>query len=302
MDRLRALFGLGSASIRDDIQDALADTSTTADVSPQERAMLKNVLALHDVRVEDIMVPRADIIAVAVDTPLLDVLTLFRSAGHSRLPAYGETLDDPLGMIHIRDLVAYFATAASMTCEPEGADAAAKPLSLKEKFPNLAKLDLPLAEADILRPVLFVPPTMPALELLVKMQATRTHMALVIDEYGGTDGLASIEDIMEMIVGDIEDEHDLDESPTIESAAGGGYIVDARADLEDVSRVIDFDLTAISDAEDVDTLGGLITTLAGHVPASGEIISGDGLQFEVLDADPRRVKRIKILPPGTEAD
>jgi CBS domain containing-hemolysin-like protein len=142
---------------------------------------------------------------------------------------------------------------------------------------------------------------MPALELLVKMQATRTHMALVIDEYGGTDGLASIEDIMEMIVGDIEDEHDLDESPTIEAAVGGGYIVDARADLEDVSRVIEIDLTAISDAEDVDTLGGLITTLAGHVPARGEIISGDGLRFEVLDADPRRVKRIRILPPGAEA-
>lgn len=299
MDRLRALFGLGSASIRDDIQDALADTSTGADVSPQERAMLKNVLALHDVRVEDIMVPRADIIAVAVDTTLLDVLTLFRTAGHSRLPAYGETLDDPRGMVHIRDLVAYFATAASTPTEPEGQGAAAKPMSLREKFPNLTKLDLPLAEANILRPVLFVPPTMPALDLLVKMQATRTHMALVIDEYGGTDGLASIEDIMEMIVGDIEDEHDFDESPTIEAAAGGGFIVDARADLEDVSRVIEIDLTAISDAEDVDTLGGLITTLAGHVPARGEIISGDGLAFEVLDADPRRVKRIRILPRGT---
>jgi CBS domain containing-hemolysin-like protein len=119
-------------------------------------------------------------------------------------------------------------------------------------------------------------------------------MALVIDEYGGTEGLASIEDIMEMIVGDIEDEHDLDESPKIETAAGGGFLVDARADLSEVSRVIEADLRAISDAEEVDTLGGLITALAGHVPVRGEIIIEDGIEFEVTDADPRRVKRVKI--------
>jgi CBS domain containing-hemolysin-like protein len=295
MDRLRALFGLGSASIRDDIEDALAEASTDADLSPQELAMLKNVLALHDVRVEDIMVPRADIIAVPVDTKVIDVLAQFRTAGHSRLPAYGETLDDPRGMVHIRDLVAFLATEAN-----ESADGRSKSLSLKERFPNLGKLDLALSEVGILRPVLFVPPSMPALDLLVKMQAKRTHMALVIDEYGGTDGLASIEDIMEMIVGDIEDEHDLDESPRIDALADGSFIVDARADLDDVSTAIALDLTAISDAEEVDTLGGLITTLAGHVPAKGELIPAGGLEFEVLDADPRRVKRIKILPraPG----
>ena len=157
-----------------------------------------------------------------------------------------------------------------------------------------ADLDIPLAQANILRPVLFVPPSMPALDLLVKMQATRTHMALVIDEYGGTDGLASIEDIVEMIVGDIEDEHDLDESPEIIAGADGSFVVDARASLEDVSQAIDADLTAISDAEEVDTIGGLITTLAGHVPVRGEIIVEGGLEFEILDADPRRVKRVRI--------
>jgi CBS domain containing-hemolysin-like protein len=155
-----------------------------------------------------------------------------------------------------------------------------------------------LSQANILRPVLFVPASMPALDLLVKMQATRTHMALVIDEYGGTEGLASIEDIVEKIVGDIEDEHDSGESPKIEAAADGTLIVDARAGLSEVFRAIDIDLAAISDAEDVDTLGGLITALAGHVPARGEIILEDGIEFEVVDADPRRVKRVKIRMAG----
>jgi CBS domain containing-hemolysin-like protein len=297
-DRLRALFGLGGASIRDDIQDALADTSIEFDVSPQERAMLKNVLALHDVLVGDVMVPRADIIALALETELTGVLEIFRTAGHSRLPVYGDTLDDPRGMVHIRDFVAYLALAVN-AADRSSTDVPAGP---EQEAPKnccgFGELNLPLSQANILRPVLFVPPSMPALDLLIKMQATRTHMALVIDEYGGTDGLASIEDIMEMIVGDIEDEHDEDESPKIEAASGGSFIVDARADLVDVSEAIDADLTAISDAEEIDTLGGLITTLAGYVPVRGEIIAKGGIEFEILDADPRRVKRIKIRKEG----
>lgn len=300
-DRLRALFGLGGASIRDDIQEALADTSIEVDVSPQERAMLKNVLALHDVLVGDVMVPRADIIAVALETELAGVLDIFRTAGHSRLPVYGDTLDDPRGMVHIRDFVAYLAVAANMPDRAERSTdvpAAATGQGTAENCCGLGELDIPLSQTNILRPVLFVPPSMPALDLLIKMQATRTHMALVIDEYGGTEGLASIEDIVEMVVGDIEDEHDEDESPKIEATAGGSFIVDARADLADVSEAIDADLTAISDAEEIDTLGGLITTLAGYVPVRGEIIAKGGIEFEVLDADPRRVKRIKIHKEG----
>ncbi len=305
-ERLRALFGLGGASIRDDIQDALADTSTDADFSPQERAMLKNVLALHAFRVDDVMVPRADIIAVTLETNLFDVLSTFRAAGHSRLPVHGDTLDDPRGMVHIRDFVAYFAAVAEAGPNPGAEPAAADDAEPAQISPsdsepcpaawieNFDKLNIALSQADILRPVLFVPPSMPALDLLLKMQATRTHMALVIDEYGGTEGLATIEDIVETIVGDIEDEHDLDESPKIDTAADGSFIVDARASLEDVSNAIDADLTALSDAEEVDTLGGLVSSLAGHVPVRGEIIVEGGLEFEVLDADPRRVKRIKI--------
>ena len=305
MDRLRALFGLSGASIRDDIEVALDDTATNADFSPQERAMLKNVLGLHELRVADIMVPRADIIAVSMDTTLAEVLATFRTAGHSRLPVHGATLDDPRGMVHIRDFVDFIAAEAESSAMVRRRKNALAKSAAMPKIPgkelavvaSFAGLDLsvPLSSTKILRQVLFVPPSMPALDLLVKMQAMRTHMALIIDEYGGTDGLASIEDIVEMIVGDIEDEHDEEESPQVIVAADGSFMADARANLEDVSAVTGIALNEFSDAEDVDTLGGLITTLAGRVPVRGEIIAADrNIEFEILDADPRRLKRIKI--------
>ena len=286
LDRLRDLFGLGAASARDDIEEALDEPSTASDFSLQERVMLRNVLDLHDLRVGDVMVPRADIIAIGIDQQLGEVLAVFRTAGHSRLPVYGETLDDPRGMIHIRDFVDHIASAAEVL-------AATKP----KRSTLLAEINLSktLGEANVLRPVLFVPASMPALDLLVKMQATRTHMALVIDEYGGTDGLVSIEDIVETIVGDIEDEHDETSAPMIEKAADGTYIGDARASLEEVSAATGTDFLGFRDSEDVDTLGGLISSLAGRLPVRGEIVSGPGnLEFEILDADPRRVKRMKI--------
>ena len=298
VDRLRALFGLGGASIRDDIQDALEDTSAQTDFSAQERTMMKNVLALHEVGVQDVMVPRADIFAVALTMTIAEVLAMFRTAGHSRLPVYGATLDDPRGMIHVRDLLDHIASAE----EPMPPEAIAQvPKEGPEPAPDkmvrsLGALDLtePLSAAKILRPVLFVPPSMPALDLLVKMQTTRTHMALVIDEYGGTEGLASIEDIVEMIVGDIEDEHDLDEGAKIEPNGDGSFYVDARAGLEDLSEALGTDLDKLSDAEDVETAGGLVTALAGHVPVRGEIVVEGGFEFEVLDADPRRIKKLKV--------
>lgn len=299
-ERLRSLFGLGEASVREDIEVALAEAETEGGISPQERALLKNVLNLHEVYVGDVMVPRAEIAAVPLDATLGEVLDVFREVGHSRLPVHGGTLDDPRGMVHIRDFVAYLAAellprreaaaAGSQKPAEEPADAAGGPLS--------CGLEAPLSEAKVLRPVLYVPPSMPALDLLVKMQATRTHMALVIDEYGGTEGLASIEDIVELIVGDIEDEHDTGERPRIEASAGGEFLVDGRADLAEVSSTIGADLTAISDAEDVDTLGGLIITLAGHVPARGEVVTDGGIEFEVVDADQRRVKRARIRKAG----
>jgi hemolysin (HlyC) family protein len=286
-ERLRALLGLAPASIRDDIEDAI-DESASAEFTPQERAILKNVLALRDVRVADVMVPRADIVALASDTLLRDVLDLFRTAGHSRLPVYEETLDDPRGMIHIRDFVVFLASDPrfGLMKAPQGTSAEPAP----------SGLDMPLSEARILRPVLYAPPSMPALDLLLRMQASRTHMALVIDEYGGTDGLVSIEDVVESIVGDIEDEHDEAETP-IHSASDGVFVVEARAPLDDVSKALGFDLASLAQAEGVDTIGGLVTASAGRVPGRGEILKGPGeFEFEVLDADPRRIKRLKVWP------
>ena len=292
-DRLRALFGLHEPSVREDIEDALEESATSDDFTPQERIILKNVLSLHELRVADVMVPRADIISVRADATLGEVLSVFRTAGHSRIPVYGDTLDDPRGMVHIRDFVDFLAKVA----DPAGAPESAKLSGL-----NGVDLTTPLSLARILRPVLFAPPSMPALDLLVKMQATRTHLALVIDEYGGTDGLVSIEDIVETIVGDIEDEHDLDEAPQIEAAADGSFIVDARASLDDVAQAVNAPMDTLVDLEEVDTIAGLVSALAGHVPARGEIIQlGEALECEVLDADPRRVKKIRIRRSGASA-
>ena len=293
-DKLRALFGIAPASVRDDIEDALDEAGTNADFTPQERAILKNVLGLHEVRVKDLMVPRADIIALEMDAPLSEALALFRTAGHSRLPVYGDNLDDPRGMVHIRDFVDYLAAEPRFGLAPESGPAK----SAAETFDGMKTL---LSAAKILRPVLFAPPSMPALDLLVKMQASHTHMALVIDEYGGTDGLVSIEDVVEAIVGEIEDEHDEAEEPEIAKAGDGALIVEARASLESVSAALGVDLSKLESAEDVDTIGGLITAKAGRVPGRGEIVTGPGdLEFEILDADPRRIKRVKIhSTPGS---
>jgi CBS domain containing-hemolysin-like protein len=278
-------------SIRDDLEDAIAETVEDPDFSPKERTMLRNVLGLHRIRVDDVMVPRADIIAVAADTTLGELLGVFRTAGHSRLPVYGETLDDPKGMVHIRDFVDFVATRA------EAGIANADANSAQEGTSSLGGVDLSvtLASAKILRPVLFAPPSMPAIDLLVRMQATRTHIALVIDEYGGTDGLVSIEDLVEIVVGDIEDEHDDAATRMIARSEGNTFIADGRASLEEVSETLGIDLAGEDMAEEIDTLGGLIGTLAGRVPSRGELVAGpNGLEFEVLDADPRRLKRVRI--------
>ena len=291
---LGALKLKGGPSLRDEIEGALAQNGRDAELSPQERAMLSNVLSLRTKRVADVLIPRADIVAAAADISLGDLLTLFRSAGHSRLPVYGESLDDPRGMIHIRDFVEYLASRAEAQ-RKRRRKAGSEPVG-----PDLGAVDLTatLASARILRPVLYIPASMPAVDLLVRMQATRTHMALVIDEYGGTDGLVSIEDLVEIVVGDIEDEHDEAEGSGITRLADGRLVADARVPLEDISEALAVDLLSARQAEDVDTLGGLIVSIAGRVPARGELIKGpDGLEFEVLDADPRRLKRVRIHRP-----
>jgi CBS domain containing-hemolysin-like protein len=278
-ERVAAKEGLGPVS-----------TEAASDASTQERAMLRNVLALRQARVADVMVPRADIVAVPADVSLAELMKVFRGAAHSRLPVYGETLDAPQGMVHIRDFLDYLTEKAQ-------ASGAAAGESGEAQIANLGSVDLatPLSALGILRPVLYVPASMRAVALLRRMQATRTHMALVIDEYGGTDGLVSIEDLIEIVVGEIEDEHDDDEGALVTRVDERTLIANARAELSEVSAMLGTDLSVGHAAEEVDTIGGLIVTLAGRVPVRGELIAGpDNIEFEVMDADPRRLKRVRI--------
>jgi len=288
---LRAVFGWKAGSIRQDLQvvlenDAPADTG----FSPEERTMLKNILGLRERRVEDVMVPRADIIAVQQEISLGELIKVFESAGHSRLAVYNDTLDDPVGMVHIRDLVAYMAGRAAVKPDAEGE----APRSADLDF-TAVDLSVSLTSTELVREVLFVPPSMPVIDLFAKMQATRIHLALVIDEYGGTDGLVSIEDIVEQVVGEIEDEHDSDEAPSVIRQPDGSFLVDARASLEDVTATLGAEFDVGDAAEEVDTLGGYLFMKIGRVPVRGELVSGPGnFEIEIHDADPRRVKRVRI--------
>jgi len=298
LDRFRALIRLrGSGSLRTDLAEVLAEPAHgKTEFSPVERAMLQNILELRERRIGDVMMPRADIIAVQQDIQLGELLKVFASAGHSRLVVYDDTLDDPTGMVHIRDVVAYLTERAIVAPEENARRKVPLPADLDPKAVNLSE---PLSQSRIVRRILFVPPSMPAIDLLVKMQATRIHLALVIDEYGGTDGLVSIEDLVEEIVGEIEDEHD-EEAPRIERRDDGSFVADARASFEEAREVLGPDFEIGEATEDVDTLGGFLVTLAGRVPVRGEILQGpDHFEIEILDADPRRVKRIRIYrrPP-----
>ncbi|MEJ8572726.1 hemolysin family protein [Microbaculum marinum] len=253
--------------------------------------MLRNVLGLRDLRVDDVMVPRADIDAVEINVCIADLIKEFREAGHSRLPVYRDTLDEPAGMVHIKDLLGWM-TARSLLDETEVAKRRSAPGGLDFRR---VPLKMSLAETGLVRPVLYVPPSMPAVDLLVKMQATRIHLAIIVDEYGGTDGLASIEDLVEEIVGEIEDEHDEESAPMMIPTDDGGFIADARAPLEEVVQILGEELEIGDLVEDIDTLGGLVFNRAGHVPVRGELVQfPGGYEFEILDADPRRIKRVRI--------
>lgn len=247
--------------------------------SGQERKSLMSAAEnFHFLRVEDVMVPRAEIIAVPGDIGLQELVQGFQDAGHSRLPVYGETLDEPTGFVHVKDLLKFLALDAKGRSSKTYKD---------KKIIN-----------SILRPVIFVPPSMAADVLLKKMQVSRVHMAIVVDEYGGTDGLVTLEDLIEPIVGDIEDEHD-DAEPevkTLKDKKGQTYWeADARIDIEDFETVLGRDIATPEQDEEVDTLGGLVFFLAGRVPERGEIIPHPlGMEFEVLEASPRRVKRLRI--------
>jgi CBS domain containing-hemolysin-like protein len=286
IERLRAFVGLGAhPTLREDIAEAL-EGGDDLSVNAQERVLLRNVLALRGTRVDDVMVHRADIVAVSDDVTLGQLLLTFADGGHSRLPVHHGSLDEPKGMVHVKDALAMLARGA------QGDGPAFSPTA--------ADLSARIGDLDLVRPVLYAPPSMAASDLLTRMQAQHIHLALVVDEYGGVDGLVTIEDLVETIVGDIEDEHDDEAVASIRPDGEGAFVADARAPLDEVAEAVgpDFDVSAYED--EVDTIGGLVVTLAGRVPATGEIIAGPGgHHIEVREADPRRVIEVRIARGGS---
>ncbi|HEX4157590.1 MAG TPA: hemolysin family protein [Rhizomicrobium sp.] len=271
--------GHGANGIRESLEEVIEESDRqSTELSPQERRMLSNLLKFGELRVGDVMVPRADIVAVEEQTSLRELIESLRKEQHSRLPIYRETLDDPIGLVHVKDLLSLVEI---------GEDGAMR-------WP-----DVPISK--IRRNILFVPASMPALDLLLQMQTTHMHLALVIDEYGGTDGLVSIEDLVEEIVGDIDDEHDVAEAPLLKALPDSGWEADARLDLDDFREQTGLELGPEGEDEEVDTLGGLVVSLLGRLPQRGEIVPHpSGIEFEVLEADPRRVKRLRLRRSQTE--
>jgi CBS domain containing-hemolysin-like protein len=242
------------------------------ELDAQERALLTNVLKLRGKTAADVMVPRADIVAMPEDLTLEQAIRLIQREGHSRFPVYREQLDEVVGMVHIKDVFASVGREA------------------------------PFSMAAVLRRPLFVVPSVPVLDLLLQMRQARMHLALVVDEYGGIDGLVTIEDLVETIVGDISDEHDEDRPPQIVERPDGLIDLDARTPIELFEERLGTVLTEDERDQDIDTVGGLVFTLAGRVPAKGELVShASGLEFRVLEADPRRIRRLRVRRPGVTA-
>jgi CBS domain containing-hemolysin-like protein len=308
---LRAKLGLpGAPTLRAMLEDALKGAGDGHAFSAEEREMLLRILRFGGLRVVDVMVPRADIIAVDENESLWELLRTFDTAGVSRLPLFRETLDDPRGMVHIKDVMRWLIGEALGRPASEGhvqsaqgrgsADRASHTATELAAVPDLGRANLskPIASARLRRPMIFVPPSMPAANLLIRMQSTHIHMALVVDEYGGTDGLVTIEDLVEQIVGEIEDEHDEAEAAHIVQDPKLGLVTAARTPVRELEDHLGLKLLKPEEAEDIDTLGGLVFALLGRVPVRGELIRHPaGLEFEVLDADPRRVKKLRIHPP-----
>jgi CBS domain containing-hemolysin-like protein len=273
----------GPASLRESIEDAidehLEEGADPDDLDLDERTMLRNMLHLSDQKAGDIAVPRSDIQAIARNMEFAAVVSQFRDAGHSRQPVYDGNLDSVVGMLHVKDIYAVIA----------------------DRFTDAGATVLPGID-QLLRPVLFVPPSMPVVDLLTEMRRKRTHMAIVVDEYGGTDGLVTIEDIVEEIVGEIEDEHDEVEDALLVKLADGRIEADARLDLDDLEKAVGESFIDHRLGDEVDTLGGLSFLMAGRVPEVGEqLIHSNGWKLEILATDGRRVERLMLHPPAAAA-
>lgn len=266
-------------SIRDQVEELIerheapsepgAPDGAASGLDAQERALLGNVLRLRGITAYDVMVPRADIMAIPESHTLTETIALIQTEGHSRYPVYRDGLDDIVGMVHIKDVFAAIGKEADFSL------------------------------AAILRRPLFVVPSIPVLDLLLQMRQARVHMALVVDEYGGIDGLITIEDLVETIVGDISDEHDEIKAQQITERPDGALDLDARTPIAAFEEKLGTILTDEERAADIDTVGGLVFTLAGRVPARGELVSHpSGLEFRILEADPRRIRRLRVRRPG----
>jgi|TARA_B110000902_G_scaffold23825_1_gene26358 magnesium and cobalt transporter len=260
---------LDKTNLKEDLETVLDNKSNNTDgISKQERVMLMNILKIDEILARDIMIPRAEIIALEESISFDEAIKIFVEGAHSRIPIYNEQLDNITGMLHIKDLVKY---------QTEN--------DIKGNFIDSIKKD-----------ILHIPPSMPALDLLIKMQLTRLHMGVVIDEYGGVDGLITIEDVIEEITGEIEDEHDDKDVSMFIKLSPNTFEANARLSIVELEKISQIQL--INEDDDTDTIGGLVATVAGRVPQRGEIIKHDsGIVFTILDADPRRIKTIKISLP-----
>ena len=247
-----------------------SDLKDTEGISKHERLMLLNILKIDGIRSSDIMIPRADIGAVELNDSFEKVLEVFIKEAHSRVPIYEKNLDNIIGMIHIKDLVNY---------------------------QNQKKTETNFLQ-NLKREILEIPPSMPVLDLLLKMQLTRLHMGIVIDEYGCTDGLVTIEDVIEEITGEIEDEHDEKNMPMLIKSSLNTFEASARIEIDELQKVTNVEFLNSYDNDDVDTLGGLIFSIIGRVPQRGEIIKHtSGTTFEIKDADPMKIKSVKVTTP-----
>ena len=260
-----------SSSLKQSIETVLDnDLKGTEGISKHERLMLLNILKIDGIRSSDIMIPRADIGAVELNDSFEKVLEVFIKEAHSRVPIYEKNLDNIIGMIHIKDLVNY---------------------------QNQKKTETNFLQ-NLKREILEIPPSMPVLDLLLKMQLTRLHMGIVIDEYGCTDGLVTIEDVIEEITGEIEDEHDEKNLPMLIKSSLNTFEASARIEIDELQKVTNVEFLNSYDNDDVDTLGGLIFSITGRVPQRGEIIKhSSGTTFEIKDADPMKIKSVKVTTP-----
>lgn len=290
LSKIRRRFIGGNSALRESLEgviDSHAEKTGATALDSDAKSMMLNLLGFADMRVDDLMVPRANIVAAEETSTMRELLEQFIEANHSRMPIYRDSLDEITGMIHVKDYLRWMKTKGS-----------------KKKTKSEAGIALPATELSstvkqhpsMIRDVLFVPPSMPAPDLLIKMKASHIHLAIVVDEYGGTDGLVSLEDLVEEIIGDIADEHDTDaEEGMLRKQDDMTYVASALISIATLDEMFKVDLLSDDQEDEADTLGGLVFEMAGRVPSRGEIIKHDsGLEFEILESDPRRVKKVRI--------